>query len=1169
HTLNYANNGPLKSYVSNDYYTREKLNGNSSIFTSYSPPTNDVKSSIVPLHVLLSSTSSSISSPSYSLNNGGDNSGIYNIQIDEKTGDKSFYILLQKENSPLGIHVIPYNNNSTTQDPIGGLLLQNIEPDGRIKRQGLLNVNDRIVEINRNNIEKCTFDEAQFIFHDGLSEPELELKIIRNIKKPPPIPPKPGTNSFRLKDETKRKSKSLLPDIKLNHSSNNDSSITTSYTDNESNMNSLNTRKLGRIIKIMLVKGNDGLGFKLASRDNPTDSANPIYVKSIFPKGAAIDDGRLQRGDRLLKVNSTDVTSMSLQDTVGLLRDTRIGETVELIISRQRDGSVPHDLVVDNQNLDNQTQSSLSKTQIFTFDIPLNDTSSAGLGITLKGKTSIVDGQSIDLGIYVKTVLTGGAASRDGRLRPNDQLLIINESSLINTSNLDAAGILHEAVRHEIIPGHIKVTISRSQHEQADDEEDEQDNKKYSYLITNTSKNNNNNYNGSIRETDLPSITSLIVNQPSLSIDIKSDENELDLTTFVPPLPSASHYMKQSQQQQQYKAQVNRSESNKLTEIDNRPSSPRLSSSTATNRSNISPSKNKPNFVQQQLHHHDVPDYRQQHRESKFVSNVSTNEFKTPIVPNNNSQTHDDSDNGTQNNNPFERETPFRQSISEKRRLTHQPNQQALQWKQRSFHEGRQGDRICLMQAASVEILAPVIDDEDDDDVDNEQPMRALPNSPPNGNNSVGGLVRASSLESIHTLTTNGQQIDKNDLKNTDDEYKRQARLRSRACNESFRQAVDKSYHNPLEDESPSESFDRDKSSKDKQRFRFTNLFLRTKKKDKNEKSTSNSNVELLHASRPVEDDRSNHFHYQRNLSPKPPTTSLTPSSNIENQIRPAFPPPPAPFSTRQESTSSASPSKAKASDIIGHDRTTNSSYSISSSENRTPTAFEHQYQQQSSSSNNIISNQNKTTSSGYEPYRFDNQHQLTSQQRAHLVDHFSPPVWSNENSKNATTTTTLHFNPKNGALLSQRDVINQRSQNAAPPPPPVKTKSSSYRKSNNQDGTPYRPVQSVALTLSPTGQKHQQQPALPVQFQSGTQSLRQQSSTHVHHPSIQDFYYNNENQHNVKSSYPSTFTVQPTHFTSYSHNVDQQQQIPKRTHIMSPRHYLHSTTLHENPANV
>jgi partitioning defective protein 3 len=80
---------------------------------------------------------------------------MYNIYVDEKTGDKIFSISLPKENSPLGIHVIPYNSN---EDQVNGLLLQNIEPDGRIKRQGLLEINDRIIEINRTNIEQCSFE---------------------------------------------------------------------------------------------------------------------------------------------------------------------------------------------------------------------------------------------------------------------------------------------------------------------------------------------------------------------------------------------------------------------------------------------------------------------------------------------------------------------------------------------------------------------------------------------------------------------------------------------------------------------------------------------------------------------------------------------------------------------------------------------------------------------------------------------------------------------------------------------------------------------------------------------------------------------------------------------------------------------------------------------------
>jgi hypothetical protein len=80
--------------------------------------------------------------------------GMYNISIDEKTGDKIFSIILPKENSPLGIHVIPYND----EEQVNGLVLQNIEDEGRIKRQGILQIDDRIIEINRTNIERCSFD---------------------------------------------------------------------------------------------------------------------------------------------------------------------------------------------------------------------------------------------------------------------------------------------------------------------------------------------------------------------------------------------------------------------------------------------------------------------------------------------------------------------------------------------------------------------------------------------------------------------------------------------------------------------------------------------------------------------------------------------------------------------------------------------------------------------------------------------------------------------------------------------------------------------------------------------------------------------------------------------------------------------------------------------------
>lgn len=44
-------------------------------------------------------------------------------------------------------------------------------------------------------------------------------------------------------------------------------------------------------------------------------------------------------------MNGLDITQMSLQETVLLLRDTRIGETVELGISRQSETTTQHEFV--------------------------------------------------------------------------------------------------------------------------------------------------------------------------------------------------------------------------------------------------------------------------------------------------------------------------------------------------------------------------------------------------------------------------------------------------------------------------------------------------------------------------------------------------------------------------------------------------------------------------------------------------------------------------------------------------------------------------------------------------------------------------------------------------------------------------------------------------------
>lgn len=115
--------------------------------------------------------------------------------------------------------------------------------------------------------------------------------------------------------------------------------------------------------------------------------------------------------------------------------------------------------------------------EILTLHIPVHDTEKAGLGVSVKGKTgsnnnnnssssgsnSSASKHDGDLGIFVKSVLNGGAASRDGRLKMNDQLLNVNGISLLGQSNAEAMETLRKAMLQTggKYPGMITLTVSR------------------------------------------------------------------------------------------------------------------------------------------------------------------------------------------------------------------------------------------------------------------------------------------------------------------------------------------------------------------------------------------------------------------------------------------------------------------------------------------------------------------------------------------------------------------------------------------------------------------------------------------------------------------------------------------------------------------------------------
>ncbi|CAJ1064506.1 disks large homolog 2 isoform X39 [Xyrichtys novacula] len=81
---------------------------------------------------------------------------------------------------------------------------------------------------------------------------------------------------------------------------------------------------LETIIEIKLIKGPKGLGFSIAggvgNQHIPGD--NSIYVTKIIDGGAALKDGRLNVGDRLLMVNNYSLEEVSHEEAVAILKNT-------------------------------------------------------------------------------------------------------------------------------------------------------------------------------------------------------------------------------------------------------------------------------------------------------------------------------------------------------------------------------------------------------------------------------------------------------------------------------------------------------------------------------------------------------------------------------------------------------------------------------------------------------------------------------------------------------------------------------------------------------------------------------------------------------------------------------------------------------------------------------
>lgn len=213
-----------------------------------------------------------------------------------------------------------------------------------------------------------------------------------------------------------------------------------------------------------------------------------FYIGTVKPYGVAL--GHLKSGDRLLEINGESTGQWTQSEIVDKLKETMVGAKIKFLVSRvSQSSSMNTSISSENKENEGTPKADVKKEEVqklplpalltppvpkdvlspsssgrFELEIPVNGSGSAGLGVSLKARVSKKsNGTKEDCGIFIKNVMHGGAAFKEGRLRVDDRIVGVEDVDLEVLSNTEASHALARKLK-EIGPSSpfVRLTVVRN-----------------------------------------------------------------------------------------------------------------------------------------------------------------------------------------------------------------------------------------------------------------------------------------------------------------------------------------------------------------------------------------------------------------------------------------------------------------------------------------------------------------------------------------------------------------------------------------------------------------------------------------------------------------------------------------------------------------------------------
>ncbi|XP_076877256.1 ligand of Numb protein X 2b isoform X2 [Brachyhypopomus gauderio] len=174
----------------------------------------------------------------------------------------------------------------------------------------------------------------------------------------------------------------------------------------------------------------------------------PVYITSVQPVGCLHRDGTIKPGDVLLSINSVDLTQLTYNEAVSVLKTQTAQNSVALSVIRtaaeeeEEDGEAVSKEEMDL--LEGPREDNLNWAPLWTRwlglpshmhwcrDIVLLKTNNESWGFSIVGGYEENRGQQP---FFIKTIVPGTPAHFDGRLKCGDEIVAVNGATTVGMNN--------------------------------------------------------------------------------------------------------------------------------------------------------------------------------------------------------------------------------------------------------------------------------------------------------------------------------------------------------------------------------------------------------------------------------------------------------------------------------------------------------------------------------------------------------------------------------------------------------------------------------------------------------------------------------------------------------------------------------------------------------------